>query len=149
MGVVKVLLFFLISSLFACDFSNVTVEESNNPVGLWQAVGYFYNDDFVPALDTSFVISYEFFDNGENIMMWERKNTSHLCRRKGKWEVTEKNWISDEVVWLDPKNSMDCGSDTDMQIGKKTFTEFVRCENYLFTKYPFVNEYLIYAWEKR
>lgn len=142
------LVFILSFQIFGCDTSKVIAYEPKNLVGEWDAIGYFAQDDFVPAMDPNFHLKYEFLIDGTSIMSWEKTDTKLSCKRKGNWSIKDE-WLIDETIWIDPSNSMTCSSDPDMEPNKITWTEFLRCENLLFTKFPFINDYLIYVWEQK
>lgn len=115
-------------------------------IGNWQAVGYFYNDDWIQPENLKTTLIFEFFEDGTNRLFWKLINDPRFCERKGKWTVSN-GLLHDEVIWVNPDNGLDCGGDPDMQLGSKASSEFWRNGDQLFVKIPFSSEFLIYVWQ--
>jgi hypothetical protein len=114
-------------------------------IGKWQAIGYFYQGTFIEPAEARMILTFEFFQNGTNILFWQIKGEKSFCERKGKWLVQDEMLV-DEVYWVNPENGMDCGGDPDMQVGKINVSHFWVEKGQLFVEIPLASEYLIYVW---
>lgn len=54
----------------------------------------------------------------------------------------------DEVVWVNPKNSMDCGQDPDMQMGKKSTNAIFLKEEKFHLEIGLAGEPFTYVFER-
>ena len=138
------LYFLFISSSGLAFFQN----ESNSMIlGKWKFVGYFYAGKFQEPPNPNLVLTFEFFENGVDLLHWHRTNEEGLCERKGNYTYDDQK-LSDEVVWLNPDNVIECGRDPDMVLGKKLITPLRRKDDRLYMDLPLSEETLTYVWAK-
>ncbi len=100
------------------------VEGSNSPnafLGHWLYYRLFYQGRFQEPLSPELRLSFSFYDNGENRLFWYRTNQPGFCERRGRYTFDAGSLV-DLVIWVNPKNSMSCSSDPDMQMGKQSTT---------------------------
>lgn len=134
-------LFFFTSPLLAKSST------SQDLLGKWQAIGYFYQGSFVQPKDPRLLLTFEFFKDGTDTLFWKYKGQNDFCERRGHWKVKEGK-LEDEVFWLHPQNGKDCGGDPDMQVGKINISPFWVEKDQLFVEIPLGQENLIYVWKK-
>ena len=93
-------------------------------------------------------LHYELNIDGTNRLYWWHEGESDLCERKGVW-ILEKNVLHDRVTWVNPKNSVGCDRDPDMQLGRQTASSVSldRAGNFLL-HLSLGGEPLVYVWKK-
>lgn len=88
-------------------------------MGKWHFIGFIYHGQFRLPLTPNLFLTFTFQNDGTSILFWNRTGEPGFCERKGRFSIEQENLV-DEVVWVNPKNSIDCGQDPDMQMGKKS-----------------------------
>ena len=134
-----------VSLIFFSSYSLAKSSESTDLIGRWQAIGYFYKQQFIQPPDPQLTLTFEFLEDGTDILFWQRKDEKSFCQRKGEWTV-KNEILYDEIVWINPENGMSCSGDPDMEIGRINESHFWREGDQLFVEIPLADEYLIYVW---
>lgn len=114
-------------------------------LGHWQAIGYFYQEQFVQPPDPQLTLTFDFYKDGTHRLYWKMKTEKTFCERKGTWRV-EGDQLFVEVTWLNPKNGSQCSEDPDMHIGQKTQSKIRIKDSQLFVEIPFSDSVIIYVW---
>lgn len=114
-------------------------------IGKWKAIGYFYQNEFIQPPDPQLTLTFEFLEDGTDILFWQMKGNKSFCERKGKWSVKDET-LYDEIIWINPENGMDCSGDPDMELGRINESHFWRHDGQLFVEIPLADEFLIYVW---
>lgn len=115
-------------------------------IGKWQFKGIILKDEYQDRPNPNLILTYEFLADGTDIMRWTRLNEKGFCERRGEWYYDEGH-LHDKVVWINPDNNMDCGSDPDMKLGKETVNPMWREGNQLFLELPFSDDVILYVWD--
>lgn len=129
-------------------FISPGVGAQENPLepilGQWQFYEYIYQGETHPLPNPQLILQFEFFPHGVNRLFWVRKNETGFCERQAYYSY-ENETITQEVFWTNPENHMECGQDTDMQIGHKNHTRLVRVNEDLHFYVEFSGEDFIYV----
>lgn len=134
-------LFFISQPAFAQD----------NPwiVGNWAYFMKIFQNVEMPLNPTSpNHLHFDFSANGESHLYWWNTELETHCERRGKYTL-DGEYLVDTVTWVDPKNSIDCGSDPDMQLGKTARTHVFEKNSNLYVELNLGNEPLYYVWKRR
>lgn len=115
--------------------------------GHWQAVGYYYENEFIKPPDPQLALSFEFWADGTHRLHWQMKGEKHFCERKGLWFL-DGDQLFIEVTWINPENGPGCGADPDMKLGLKTQSTIQIVNEQLWIQIPFAEKYLIYVWDR-
>jgi hypothetical protein len=125
-----------------------TIEYSENStpsiVGSWQYIHYIYKDQIFPKPNPSLYLTWTFFENGSERLYWDYGDNQIFCERWGRFEL-KPNYLVEEVLFLNPKNSSDCSRDPDMQIPRKTTTKISFSEDHIHLHLQVGDEELIYV----
>jgi hypothetical protein len=116
-------------------------------IGKWQFYKVIYKGEERPPFNPSLILTFEFKDDGEDILRWERQGESGFCERKGRWNYAD-NFLEDEVVWVNPENNRDCGMDPDMRMGNKTRTRAELHKGDFHLYFPVNEEILVYVFKR-
>lgn len=88
--------------------------------GTWQYYAYRYRGAVLPSADPSLVMRFQFKSSGTDDLSW--KNDSGIfCERRATYSAINGE-INEDVTWINPKNSAECASDPNMQIGQSRFS---------------------------
>lgn len=140
------LLLILVSyNAFATIDSNK--DSSSLLFGKWKFIGYIYQGKFQDPPNPNLVLTFEFFENGTDLLHWHRINENGFCERRGAYTYDGKN-LGDEVIWVNPRNAIECNRDPDMNLGKKEVTPLRNEEDKLFMDLPLSEQTLTYVWSK-
>lgn len=115
-------------------------------IGKWQAIGYIYQETLIQPPDPQLTLTFQFFEDGTDILYWKNKNEDFFCERTGKWFVKD-GILFDEIVSTNPANHWDCSADPDMEIGRKNESQFWVKDGFLNTVIPLGDENLVYVWK--
>jgi hypothetical protein len=89
--------------------------------GRWQYDGFFFENHRYPNPNPELVLTFTFTNDGKSVLSWRRENENSFCEREASYHlVGEHLW--QKVTWVNPKNSPDCASDSDMRLGAETDT---------------------------
>lgn len=126
----KFLTFFLVH-FFAFNSVLADTEKSNQDIiGQWKYVGYIYDEIVYPSPNPGLFLSFTFQDDDHVKLYWKRSDEDFFCERSAKYSIVD-DMLFQEVDWVNPQNHFSCGSDPDMQLGRKTENRFVINENEL------------------
>jgi hypothetical protein len=92
-------------------------------------------------------LHYELYEDGRSHLYWWHEGEGDRCETMGLWSV-EEGILVDKVTWVDPRNSMACGSDPDMQMGRVTRTPYSFDKGNLRLHLRLSDDWLIYVWKK-
>lgn len=116
-------------------------------IGHWQYVGHIYEGQVQDPINPDLILTFQFNDDGSDRLHWERKNEPGFCERHGQYEYSGEILI-DQVTWVNPNNSFECGKDPDMRLGNKTQTRLIYNEGKLYMDLPLGDKTLTYIWQK-
>lgn len=143
----KILFYFtILLSLFLPQAYSYTIPAQGSEAliwGKWKYVGFIYKGQFNPPLNPDLILTFEFFKNGQNILRWSYLNEDGFCERKGEYSYDGKN-LTDKIIWVNPKNSMECQKDPDMIKGRTQITPLLRVNDQIHLEIALSDENLIY-----
>ncbi len=116
-------------------------------MGNWQFDSYFYQGQENPIPNPQLVLQFEFFSDKTNRLFWVRKNETGFCERRAHFSY-EAPYIEQEVFWTNPANSMECGQDTDMQVGNFSRAKLIQVGEKLHLYIDFSGEDFIYIFKR-
>ncbi len=111
--------------------------------GRWRFREMIYRGERLPLQNPDLNLSWTFFKNGTDRLYWDR-GTPEYCERFAQVSI-EDNKIVEEVFALSPGNADDCSQDPDMQVGKKSSTQFKLVGKELQLTFPLGEETLTYV----
>lgn len=120
-------------------------KENSTLWGKWRFIGYIYGGSFQEPANPNLILTFEFLQDGTDVLHWHRLNENGFCERKGKYSY-EREKLIDEVIWVNPNNSFECYRDPDMVLGKKQITPLRRQSDRLYMDLPLADETLTYVW---
>ena len=141
------------ASRLSPDQSDITTPADPNfdqlIVGHWFYYKKIYKGTEMPEPpEATLRLHFEFYADGTDKLYWTHVGETDHCIRKGKYKF-EKNELVDDVVWVDPDNSAECGRDPDMQQGKTTRTPISFHENGDMWFHLFLGgDDLMYVWKR-
>lgn len=115
--------------------------------GNWQFFKHIYQGKDHAPLNPHLVIQFEFLPDGTNRLFWTRRNEPGFCERRAYFEY-DGEYIHQEVYWVNPENEMECGQDTDMQLGHKNTGKLIAVDGHLHLYTQLSGEDFIYVWRK-
>lgn len=117
--------------------------------GTWKFTGIIHQGQRLPPPNPNLQIRWEFREVGLNRLTYWREGERGLCDREALfWHFEDDNMLYQQVLWTNPENRWDCGSDTDMQIGMESWTHLDLVNNELQAKTLLGEETLILLWER-
>lgn len=141
-------LFFLAVLLFApTSQSFAQVDVPSSIVGKWQYIGHYYREQFQLPMNPNLILTFEFREDGTDILSWRRNNEDGFCERMGRYYFDGKR-LYDEVVWVNPNNSFECGKDPDMKLGTRSDSPLKKENDRLLLELPLGDDKLIYVWQR-
>lgn len=129
------------------SFFSPTSAASETLTGSWQAVGYYYENQFIQPPDPQLTLTFDFFEDGTHRLFWRMKGESTFCERKGTWRL-ESDQLFIEATWVNPENGPQCSGDPDMKVGTKTQSTVSFQNDQLWIELPFANSIMIYVWDR-
>jgi hypothetical protein len=115
--------------------------------GLWYFVGHVYRGEIIPPFNEKLVLTFQFFEDGTNILKWYRIGENGFCERTANYQY-DGHYLSQQVVSVNPNNAFECGQDTDMRVGTKSVSPFYPKDGKMYLELPLGEEILVYIWEK-
>lgn len=91
-------------------------------LGTWQYAGFRYLDKDYPNPNPDLELRFTFNDKGQSILTYRRANDGEYCERLASYTF-DGVWLYQKVIWVNPKNTVGCGRDQDMQLGRESTTE--------------------------
>lgn len=126
---------------------NSDSDSSSQLWGHWKFIGYIYSGQFQNSPNPNLVLTFDFFEDGTDILKWYRTNETGFCERKGKYSYDGKK-LTDQITWVNPRNSFECWKDPDMVVGKTQVTPLRREGEVLYLDLTLSDDVLIYVWKK-
>jgi hypothetical protein len=116
-------------------------------LGSWLFVSMIYNGVVMAPPNPNLVITYEFRDDGTNLLHYHRKGEKGSCDRMALYEFSGQE-IFQQVTWVAPHNADSCSQDPDMRLGtaSKTHAELKNGKFYLNLRMG--DDEVIYVWDK-
>lgn len=111
--------------------------------GQWKYIGFIYKGQFNAPPNPNLVLTFEFLKNGEDILRWSYINEEGFCERKGEYSY-DGQLLTDKIIWVNPKNAIECHKDPDMSKGKTQITPLRRINDQLHLDINLSDETLVY-----
>jgi hypothetical protein len=122
----------------------IPLESSESLIwGKWKYIGFIYRGKFQGPPNPNLVLTFEFLKDGSDILHWAYTNEEGFCERKGEYSYDGVN-LTDKIVWVNPKNSIECQRDPDMVKDKIQITPLRRVNDQIHLDIPLSDETLIY-----
>lgn len=122
--------------------------EDPSVVGHWFFYKKIYQGQEMPEpVNASLRLHFEFSAEGESFLYWWHEGDTDHCARKGRYHY-EGGVLTDEIIWVDPKNTRECADDIDMQLGRKTRTPVHFIGDDLAIRFQIDGEPLDMVWKK-
>lgn len=116
--------------------------------GKWKFIGYIYGGHFQDPPNPNLILTFEFRQDGSDVLHWHRLNEEGFCERTGRYTYDGQE-LKDEVISVHPGNAFECYHDPDMMVGQ-THTTPLRNENdQLYMDLPLSDQTLVYVWAKQ
>lgn len=123
-----------------------TIKENLN--GSWIYHSYIYQGQTHPRPNPKLLLYFEFFETGTNRVWWKRTNEAGFCERIGQFEYNpETCTFTDKIVWVNPGNNAECGSDPDMRLGREATSRLEHVDGALHLFFQLKGEPFIYVFE--
>lgn len=111
--------------------------------GKWKYIGFIYKGQFQNPPNPNLNLTFEFLQDGTDILYWNYTNEQGFCERKGEYSY-DGTHLTDKIVWVNPKNSIECQRDPDMTTGRLQITPVKRVDDQLHLDIPLSDDTLIY-----
>lgn len=111
--------------------------------GQWKYIGFIYRGEFTPLPNPHLVLTFDFLKDGSDTLRWFYDNEEGFCERKGEYSYDGLH-LTDKIIWVNPKNSIECQRDPDMMIGKTQITPLRRINDQIHLDINLSDEILIY-----
>ncbi len=116
-------------------------------LGEWKYVGYIYDEIVYPTPNPGLFLTFTFLADNNVRLYWKRADEDYFCERSAKY-IIDGDKLYQEVNWVNPGNHFTCGSDPDMQLGRKTENRFEIKENQLLLYLELSGKPFIYVLER-
>lgn len=93
-------------------------------------------------------ILYLDFQDTQSRLFWKNIDEEGYCERRGVFSY-DPPVLQDTVMWVNPKNKIECGQDPDMKLGRTTQTRLEKNGNHLLMYLSIGEDFLIYYFEPR
>lgn len=133
------LLMFLLSAV-------VPLRAGTSPSGSWQFVRTRYRGHEAPRPNPNLILLLTFQNDGTSFLRWSRLDELGFCERRTRYSA-QGGVLEQTVDWINPGNRADCAADSDMQMGRHTFTVYRMNDFQLETDFGLGDEILTYIWE--
>ena len=133
--------------ILAVGLAELMPSAENPLLGSWQFHRYIYQGQEQPIPNPNLILQYEFRADGLNRLFWSRKNEFGFCDRLASYHYEDQT-LQQEVLWVNPENSMECSKDVDMQVGTVNWAKMVFVEGRLHLYVPFGGEDFIYVFRR-
>lgn len=100
----------------------------------------------MPLPNPALKIHFQFDAGGTNTLTYHHDGESGFCDRKARYSF-QSNTLTQEVIWVNPDNADWCSQDTDMQMGRVSFTPAWIEQGQLHLKFQMGEEEIIYVWD--
>jgi hypothetical protein len=117
--------------------------------GYWQYDRYSYQGQEHPRPNPRLLLYFQFFETGTNRIWWERTTEDGFCERFGTYTYNpEQCTFTDKIVWVNPENNAECGSDPDMRLGRVASSRLEVNEGNLHLYFELKGEPFVYIFER-
>jgi hypothetical protein len=120
-------------------------DEIPHIIGLWRFVGHVYRGEVIPPFNDKLVLTFQFFEDGTDILKWYRMGENGFCERTANFHYDGHN-LTQQVIAVNPKNAFECGQDSDMRVGTKSVSPFYKKDDKMYLELPLGEETLVYIW---
>ena len=111
--------------VFVILFSQVVIARLH---GIWSYDGYVYQNIRYPNPNPTLHVEFDFFSKELISLKWYRDGENSFCQRIATYDL-KKQILQQNIIWVNPRNTIECASDPDMQLNKKTFNKLVQFKN--------------------
>lgn len=128
-------------------FSEVSLGASRNSSlsgQVWEYADYIYRQERRPRPNLALHVRFEFNTDSLMNLSWFRDNEDTYCHRTAEYTWIQ-NIIHQKIIWVDPRNSIECGLDPDMQLGRESDNVLEMVGNELFLHLELGGEDFIYV----
>lgn len=120
---------------------------SQTILGMWLFTSLIYQGASMPLPNPDLKITYEFLDTGINTLHYYRKGEQGFCERRAAFEFSGQR-MTQQVIWVNPKNAIWCDQDTDMQLGNRSWSDAWIEGKKFYLSIPLSEEEIIYVWDR-
>lgn len=110
--------------------------------GAWKLSAMEYKGQNLPLPNPDLFLTWTFYANGTERLYWDRGG-EEFCERFAHFSVAD-GYLKEVTFALNPKNSIECSRDPDMQMGKETLTQIQILEKQLRLLIPMGEDELVY-----
>ncbi|MCB9025249.1 MAG: hypothetical protein H6625_02955 [Bdellovibrionaceae bacterium] len=121
---------------------------SGDILGRWKFVEYIYEGQKLPIPNRNLNLLFEFHETKSNRLWWFRDNEPGFCERIGLYTY-ENETLTDNVVWVNPDNHVECSQHPDMRMGQIAKNKVTFENGKLYLHLSLKGQPLIYVWEKQ
>lgn len=114
--------------------------------GVWRFTSYLYQDHIIPAPNPNLNMTFEFKNDGTNILYYKREDEVGFCERIASYAISEDGVLYQRVTHLNPNNAPMCASDVDMQMDKESYSHVYILDNQLYLEVLLADEALYFIW---
>ena len=118
-------------------------------IGYWLYDRYSYQGQEHPRPNPRLLLYFQFFETATNRIWWQRTNEEGFCERIGVYQYNpEACTFTDTIVWVNPENNSECGSDPDMPLGRTATSRLELREGALHMYFELKGEPFVYIFEQ-
>ncbi|NQZ00437.1 MAG: hypothetical protein HRT45_07185 [Bdellovibrionales bacterium] len=145
---ILLLLFTLLSSTAQGEQSTCETLQADL-VGYWQYDRYSYQGSEHPRPNPRLLLYFQFFETGTKRIWWRRTNEQGYCERVGTYTYNaDQCTFTDKIVWVNPENNAECGSDPDMRLGRTATSRLELNDGSLHLYFELKGELFVYIFER-
>ncbi len=115
-------------------------------LGAWVFTSLIYRGQEIPRPNPQLIMTFNFQDNGENILHYYRQGESGSCTRVAQFQF-QKGKLHQEVIRASENNAVFCSSDPDMQVGNVSITPVAIRDDRMVMTLGLGEETLTYIWK--
>ncbi len=87
--------------------------------GLWQYDGFLFEGNRYPLPNPDLLLTFDFRADGISQLYWKRADEQGFCERLANYQLND-DLLTQETIWINPKNASACSQDPDMRPNLKT-----------------------------
>lgn len=103
---------------------DLTQRQPISLIGVWEYIGYIYQDNFYPPQDPELTMRFAFENFRHVRLSWESSGGAIRCARLAEYETSSNTLLKQKNIWIDPQNHSSCGGDKDMVMGYESYSYF-------------------------